>query len=245
MTDEQQKFMEGYNAVISDCAILCFCTRDTELQNAACRRLEHLRSLVEVEKTKAIEGKDEDFANALLGCSCLASAMIAELKMWVLLKEQDPDAAWTQLVNAQHNLADAMKASAGFSHLESNLERMNSIEKTVFPPQIFFSAGLVVKEEICSICGSEYEDCTHIKGQPYMGQLCTVRLIPLEVDHIAVVDEPASKHCRAYTRGAEGGFRNLMTWLVGPTQDGTRCKPGELVLQGAVATTSTFEDSKI
>ena len=243
MTDEQQKFIEGFNVVVSDCAILCFCTRDTELQNTARLRLEELRSLVEVEKTKAIEDEDECFANDLLGCSSLASAMIAELKMWVLLKEQDPDAAWTQLVNAQHNLSDAMKASAGFSHLENNLERLNSIEKTVFPPQIFFSAGLVVKEEICCICGKEYEDCTHIKGQPYMGPTSAEkRLIPLEVDHVAVVEEPASKHCRAYTQGAEGGFRNHMTWLVGPNQDGTKCKPGELVLQGAIATTSTFED---
>src|ERR1700686_1035504 len=70
MTDEQQKFIEGFNAVISDCAILCFCTRDTELQNAACLRLEQLRSSVEVEKTKPIEGQDECFANDLLGCSC-------------------------------------------------------------------------------------------------------------------------------------------------------------------------------
>ena len=245
MTDAQLEFLEEYNEVISACGVLCFCTRDTGLQEEGCLRLEALRSRIENEKAKAIEAADDKFANDLLGCSCLASAMIAELRMWVLLKEQDPDRAWTQLVNAQHELADAMKASPGFSHLGDRIERLNSIEKTVFPPQIFFSAGMVVREEICSICGNDYEDCAHVKGKPYMGQLCTLRLIPLEVDHVAIVDEPANKHCRAYTRGEEAGFRNVMTWLVGPNQDGSKYKQEELLLHGAVATTSTFEDSDL
>jgi hypothetical protein len=243
MTEDQRELIDRFNAVVAECGVFCFCTRNTELQNAACARLEDVRSLVDAAKAKAIENADESFANDLLGCSYLAVAMVAELEMWVLLKQENPDAAWNKLVSAQHNLANAMKASAGFSHLESRIERLDSIEKTVFPKQIFFSSGLVVKEEICSICNTEYEDCVHIKGRPCMGQLCVVRLIPLAVDHVAMVEQPASKYCRALTRRTDGVVRNIMTGLAEPSKDGPGDKSGEFTLHGIIASTSTFEDS--
>ena len=245
MTEEQRKVIDHFNAAVEDCATFCCYTRDKALQSAACARLDEVRLLVETTKSEAIERADEIFANDLLGCSCLAAAMVAELKMWMLLKEQEPDAAWDRLVGAQNNLANAMRASTGFSHLESQAARLHSIEKVVFPPQNVFSTGMLVKEEICSICGKEYEDCSHIKGRPYMGQLCVVRLIPLAVDHIAIVDQPASKHCRAYTIKKEGVVRNIMTWLAEPNDDASGETPNELKLHGVIGSTSTFEDSSL
>ena len=78
---------------------------------------------------------------------------------------------------------------------------------------------MIVKSQICSICGGEYEDCEHVKGRPYMGQLCTVKLIPSKVDHVSIVTNPANKHCRIVSFSAEGGNRNRMTWRIHPTEE--------------------------
>jgi hypothetical protein len=71
-----------------------------------------------------------------------------------------------------------------------------AIEELVFPPQVFFSAGLVVQKSICSICGTEYGDCFHVVGRPYMRELCRRILTNVVPDHVAIVNEPANKRCR-------------------------------------------------
>jgi hypothetical protein len=151
--------------------------------------------------------------------------------------------AWTQLITAQTGFADAMRADHGFvNDAARQLERLHRVETLVFPPQTFFSTGWVVKDEICSICGGDYEICEHVRGRPYMGRFCVVQLIPVEVDHVAIVKEPASKHCRAYTMEVEGGFRNLMTWKVVPDNGTARADKDKdgVIVRGTIATTSSL-----
>jgi hypothetical protein len=127
--------------------------------------LEEMLSIVAAEMAKAIEAADESFANILLGCECLTAASIAEIKMWLLLKESNPDAAWTQLITAQAGFADAMRADQGFAEdVARQLERLQKVEKLVFPPQTFLSTGWIVKDEVCSICGGDYEREWKISG---------------------------------------------------------------------------------
>jgi len=209
-------FVEDFNKIIDECTNFACITRDGGLQRQAISRLDELLSEIAAEKSTAISANNEDYANLLLGCECVARGIAAEIKMWLLLKEGRPDAAWDQLVTAQTNIADAPRAHKGFSHLTDHVERLNAIEQLVFPPQVYLSTGFIVQKQICSPCENDYEDCGHIKGHPYMGKFCTVRLIPSAVDHVAFVENPANKRCRVLTFSAEGGYRNRMTWLVEP-----------------------------
>jgi hypothetical protein len=216
MTDSQAEFIGRFNEALQERCIYRYITRDSDLQKTACAELEEMLSIITAEKAKAIEADDEFFANVLLGCECLTAASIAEIKMWLLLKESNPDAAWTQLIKAQAGFADALRADQGFAEdVARQLERLQKVEKLVFPPQTFFSTGWIVKDEVCSICGGDYELCEHVKGRPYMGRFCAVQLIPDGVNHVAIVKDPASKHCRAYL----SRLHNRRGWWISQSND--------------------------
>jgi hypothetical protein len=202
-------------------------------------------SSVTQEKAEAIAERDEQFANVLLGCEALIRACNAELKMYLLLKEDKPDEAWSQLVVAQDGHRAAMRADEGFADVGRQIQRLQGIEKLLFPPQQFLSTGWIVKGEVCSICGSDYEDCEHIKGRPYMGQFCTVQLDPLEVDHVSLVDEPASKHCRVTHIGPSGNRTNCLTLVVEQetpkTESNVSVESKGQIYQGILATAAVTD----
>jgi hypothetical protein len=242
MTEHESAFIDRFNRTVEECTVFIYITRDTGLQRGACSSLDEQLASIASEKADAIRRGDEEYANALLGCESLATALRAEIQMSLLLKEGRPDEAWNRLVDAEYALADAIKAHAGFSHLTSQLDRLLEIENLVFPPQVFLSSGMIVKRQLCTICGEEYEDCEHVKGRPYMGEFCRVRLIPSKVDHVAVVDKPANKRCRIFRFGVEGGYRNRMTWAIEPPadDDGPPLTPDGIATEAIIATVSTF-----
>jgi hypothetical protein len=219
MNDQLSPFVQAFNQSVREAEVFLCITRDSELQRAALAALQSKVEEVSIEKSAAIEAQDEDYANLLLGCQCVALALSAEIKMWLLLKGGNPDAAWDELITAQMASIDAVRAHEGFHHLEQNNLKLEAIESLIFPPQVFISSGLVVSTQECSICGNEYEDCDHLVGKPYMGKFCHINARGLKADHVALVKDPADKRCRVTQFGVEGGNRNRMTWKVHPRSD--------------------------
>lgn len=247
MTQCQKEYLDAFNEALQELCTYRFITRNSDLQRQACANLEKMLRFVSEEKAKAISEGDEKFANVLLGCQALVSGCLAEVTMYVLLKEDKPDAAWSELIKAQDAFEAALRADEGFGEdVARQLYRLYEIERVIFPPQSFLSTGWIVKEEICSICGSEYEDCDHIKGRPYMGKFCCVRIRPHEVDHVAIVDRPASKHCRITHVKVSSGRENRLSLLVGPepekTEQDVSVESEGKVYQAVVATTLSLSD---
>ncbi len=218
MTKVKTDYLNHFNEAVAHFGKFCFCTPDTDLQKEASSELYSFLQQLGEDKADAVAANDEMWANVLLGCECLLRGIRADILMWIALKEGQADAAWGLLVDAQGFVADAMKADPGFE-LQPRVEQLAMLERTVFPPQSFLSAGMTVGYEECSICGNDYEDCEHIKGKPYMGEFCVVRLMNCVPDHVALVDEPASKHCRIQTFSTPEGNKSKMTLLVEPYKD--------------------------
>lgn len=216
MSSEFQERVATFNNLVREVEVLLFVTRDSDLQRAAIERLSQIVLLAEGWKRDAVSEGNEDQANAILGMEHCAASLKAELEMWVLLKSNEADEAWNCLITAQSAALWAIRASAGFVHLVERTERLATIEKLIFPSQIFLSAGLIVHQEICTICGSDYEDCAHVVGTPYWGEFCFRRLVGVTPDHVAMVEEPANKKCRITHFNVEEGKRNRMTWRVEP-----------------------------
>jgi hypothetical protein len=214
MMIEKKTTIERFNAVVDDATIFTFLTRASELQREACAKLKSLSEECRRLKVTAVRAGDEDFANLLLGFECVADCIMAEIEMWLLLKEEKPDEAWDKLVDAQNLASAAVRAHGGFAHLEKRAEYLIEMEKIIFPPQNFLSVGLVVKQRICSLCGKEYGECEHVVGRPYWGRFCAVITKGIEPDHVALVKEPADKGCRVTHFAVEGGSRNKMTWRI-------------------------------
>jgi hypothetical protein len=119
-------------------------------------------------------------------------------------------------IEAQSNARTALQAHhiAKDLNLEKYTEKLYLLEKLLFPPQMFLSLGLIIKESKCSICGKEYGECKHIVGKAYMGQMCNRIITKSEVKEVSVVEEPANKHARILTVTDNGVTRDLMTWEI-------------------------------
>ena len=142
--------------------------------------------------------------------------------MWLALKDDDPALAWNYLVDAQTAVESAMQAHALANDMENYVERLAILEKVLFPPQLFFSPGMIIREARCSICNEEYGECDHVQGRPYMGQMCVRKIIEADIEEVSLVENPANKKARGifFTNPKEGVRRDFLTWrVVPPTQD--------------------------
>lgn len=197
------------NAALQEGINLCFLVRDSDLQRAHTEKLAVLRK--EASQVKSI-CREEDAANLELALEYALDAQLYELKMWLALKDNAAGSAWSYLVDAQSATRWAICAHEAAEKLSINQDRLLLIEKLVFPPQLFLSVGIVVKEAICTICGSIYGECDHIVGRPYKGQMCSKRITKSEAREVSLVDEPANKHCRILIIEEKGVKRDYLTW---------------------------------
>lgn len=216
MKNSTQDSIEDLNTIIRECETYLFITRDTDLQYDACVKLQDVQRLAGQLKLQAIEANDDNFANLLLGFECVADMLLAELSMWINLKNEKADAAWDDLVRAQSAGIASARAHPGFAHNDAHVKRLEEIEALIFPPQVFVSAGFIVKRQECSICGVEYGECEHVAGRPYMGRFCSIVARDITADHVAIVKHPADKRCRITSFETEDGTRNRMTWKIDP-----------------------------
>ena len=214
MTPNLPEAVSAFNSMVKAVEVLLSIARSGELQREACKTLDVQAEKLANEKARAIAARDEGLANLLLGCQCVNTSLLAELRMYLLLKEEKPDDAWDQLVLAQDGAIDATRAHPVFAHLVHQSAKLEAIEQLVFPPQVFISSGFLAANQECSICCAEYGECDHLLGKPYMGKFCHIIARNLSVDHVAIVDSPADKRCRVRSFSVEGGNRNRMTWLV-------------------------------
>lgn len=214
MNNSPPPYISSFNEQVKEAEVFLSIARDSSLQQQAIEKLLALRTSIAAKKDNAISGGNEDYANLLLGCECVTTALIAELKMWLSLKQDKPDAAWDELVTAQMASVDAVRSHLEFAHLSEHNKRLEAIEKLVFPPQVFISSGMIVEKQECSICGEEYGVCDHLVCKPYMGRLCHIIARDLSLDHVAIVEHPADKRCRVQHFDVEGGSRNRMTWKI-------------------------------
>ena len=213
MNPDVALFSEVYNHVAVDCQKYCFTTRAIELQIEAYDRLSTLRQQASELKKRMVSIKDEDAANAMLSFESMIDAVSHELRMWILLKEDDPDAAWDALVEAQGAARRAMHAHSFAAHLEGYVSHLHILETHLFPVQLFLSIGTLIKSSRCSICDREYEECDHIAGRPYMGEMCGRIIENAHLQEVSIVDVPANKHARAFQMtDGDGIRRHVMSW---------------------------------
>jgi hypothetical protein len=211
-------FQNEFNEIAEECQKFCFMSRAKEFQLEASKKLDTLRENAAGLKEQMIALMDEDSANAMLSFEEMITALVNELKMWTALKEDNPNAAWDFLINAQGAARTAMQAHEVACCLENYIERLYMLERLLFPPQIFFSLNVVIEHSKCSICEQEYGECDHVVGKAYMGKMC-VRIITdiKELKEVSVVQEPANKHARVQTITDGDVTRDFLTWRVTPS----------------------------
>ena len=214
MHKEVESFLKEFIEVIRECEKFCFMSRGKEFQQEAVKKLTTFKQKVTSLKEQMIKVKDEDSANTMLSLENLIDAMINELKMWIALKDDNPNEAWDFLINAQSAVRTAAQAHSIAIDLnaEGYANKLHLLEKLLFPPQMFFSPSLIIEKAKCSICGKEYGECEHIVGKAYMGKMCKIITKIKKMKEVSIVEEPANKHARMLQFTDEGVTRDFMTW---------------------------------
>lgn len=216
--------IQDTNASIKDFEVFLCIARDSELQKETIGRIFNKSRHLEAKKKEFISQGHEQAANILLGLQFVLDALSSEITMWLLLKAEEPEKAWDALIGAQEAAVAAARCAPGFAHLRFHHERLEAIERLVFPPQVFISSGLLADRQECTICSEDYEVCDHLVGMPYGGQMCQISLHGLRLDHAAITETPADKRCRITEFSDADGTRNRMTWRLTRGDGKTRAK---------------------
>lgn len=206
-------FREELNIAIEDCRRFCFMSRAREFQLEKCNILQSFKETASSLKENAISENDEDSANAALSLEDTIDSTINELKMWIALKDDNPNLAWQYLIQAEAALRQATQAHPIASYLEKEALRLDQLEKLLFQPMVFLSPGMIIKDSECSICGERYGECSHIRGRAYMGEHCRRIIKDIVVEEVSFVESPANKNCRVTALTDDSGLlRDFLTW---------------------------------
>ena len=236
------EIVEEFNRRTAEVEPLLILTRDSGLQAGAVDELKSYYTTLETYRSQAEAQRAEHAANILLGFKSVVSGLAEELNLFRLLKSEEPDRAWDALVRAQAGFDAALRAHHSFDYLRPKAERLRELERYLFPPLRFLSAGMIVRRQECSICEADYAACDHLAGRPYCGRFCYIVLKEVEPNHVALVEEPANRHCRIVSFSTPEGRRNVMTWLVFKTEvrEGEHTED-QFVAESVLATQMDFE----
>jgi hypothetical protein len=209
-----------FDSLAESAQTLTFAPRALELQLGMCQEIEVFLGEVRRAKAGAVARSDENTANHALAMELSLKVVWHELQMWICLKSDAGERAWDNLVEAQYHCMraiDVREQLEGFGSaqgLQNLLSKFLLIERTAFPPQAFMSVGGRIKRRVCSICQCPYDQCEHIRGRAYMGEMCATSIEEMDLEEVSIVTEPANKHCRVTHFSDPAGRRNKMTWRV-------------------------------
>lgn len=103
--------------------------------------------------------------------------------------------SWSSLQDA----LDGLRTVRQFSRIDIRFLENQLLElERLYPYNVFFSVGMIVKSVECSICGKDIDsqECPHRRGQLY-GGVMAVAIVKecAQLDHVAIVQTPVDKRC--------------------------------------------------
>ncbi|WP_322015283.1 YecA family protein [Paraburkholderia sp. J12] len=130
-------------------------------------------------------------------------------RIWRKISEGRYSESWRALQDASDSLR-VIRRLSGFT-LTSLVEQLFALE-SLYPYKIFASCGFVVERFECSICGNDIDsfECNHRKGELYRGQMAYgIAKNILEIDHVALVENPVDKRCVVSIQDNAPGFSGV------------------------------------
>lgn len=205
--------IEEFNRVISNSENIAIFTRDIDLQKKERETLNAFIQKTESIKKSNANNYSELELNLILCMIFSSEALLNEISMLINLKEGNMDAAWNHLIYAQNNtsIVACNHPLNNEKKFKGYLDRLDAYEKILFPKMMFASIGGIIRECKCSICKDDYEECDHIKGKMYNGELCVREIHKIELEEISIVVKPANKLCRIMTTERNGKKVDVLT----------------------------------
>ena len=153
-------------------------------------------------KEQAIRENNEILANKLWYFNSILNIQKLYIEMYNLLKNNiydDYEKAW----NLREKIDIALSYHRDKDYYDKNFAQLQFINyvikniKPLFPYKIFSSREMIIKKEVCSICGkirSIRNNCGHELGKVYMGELCYNIVKDAELKGFAMVENPEDEY---------------------------------------------------
>ncbi|MBM9548423.1 hypothetical protein JWG40_15455 [Leptospira sp. 201903074] len=170
---------------------------DTTLQENILVELNQLIPWIKSAKLSLAQIGDGEKANEFLYLQSSIYSLISILKCLLNIKKNDFEKAWMDIIDAEEYIALGLRLTSDPEFLNHISKHREMLEKTMFPKiPIYSSIGAIVKGGKCNICLTNYENCNHIEGLIYKGQLCRiVDQTNIEINHTALVKNPRDRRC--------------------------------------------------
>ncbi|MDE2748395.1 MAG: SEC-C metal-binding domain-containing protein [Chloroflexota bacterium] len=179
---------------------------DNDLDNAASQLLRDL-------KDDAVQEGDQDFAKQMWCLDAVKECQNGFIKAFNDMKRRHFFGAWISLARCENILAN-LERHFGLDVDGSDAYRLVHIAKCapqfqrLYPYKQFFSAGFIVQEVACSICGQELslrDSCGHVVGEIYSGELCGGEIRKADLLEVSFVENPRFKHAVPFVNNSVTG----------------------------------------
>ncbi|MDI9409657.1 MAG: hypothetical protein QM523_10500 [Candidatus Pacebacteria bacterium] len=157
--------------------------------------------------------KNDDFLSNLFKSSDISFKFFKSLlQFMVYMKENNAEEAWNRLIEAQNLLSLSVQINPSQFGFDKYIKELDDYERLLFPKQVFLSPAYYSDNLECTICNNSLFKCNHITGQLYSGKICQLRITKLNLDHIAIVDDPLDKRRRVTSTEQEDyTYENTIT----------------------------------
>ncbi len=172
-----------------------YITRDIDILNKQVDEIKIMITAIDKIRKEYIQKKDEINANLWLSFLFITESLQDTISMFILLKNNEPNNAWVRLINAQDCAHASIIATLFDKELQHNHYKYFRDLEFLFPPQSFSSSGMIIKSSSCSICKKPMLDCDHIRGECYMGEMCSEIIDDFSIREISVVTSPLDRRC--------------------------------------------------
>lgn len=166
------------------------------------------QKLGSLEKLKSIYQKagNEKMANFLLLEELTTEADISFFKFSKAFVRSKFGRAWDELHTALNNYGFTIQVAdqIGFNPRD-NMEKFEKCKEVIeeYPQQWFMSLEILIKKLECSICGKDMQQCNHIAGRAYNGELCSTVVKDIEMTGVSLVANPRDPRCRVVPVGSD------------------------------------------
>ncbi len=110
------------------------------------------------------------------------------------------DYVWTKYWDCKERFDFSRSIAAGgfAEHLATLLHRLAAFYKANFGDGLYMSPDILIRKQVCSICGEDFRSCGHISGRLYGGVLCRAIARDFEPQSVSVVHHPEDPRCRLW-----------------------------------------------
>lgn len=162
---------------------------------------------LERQKKSLVAAGDEEGATAVWGMERILSANKLLQKAYNQLRKEDYYNAWCSLDEIDRAINNLANNCHDYYQYVKDIHDTTHSLQTLFPYRLFTSYEMLITKSKCSICGSEIsirQNCGHVLGKVYGGEMCCHIVEDGKLLGFSLVTNPENKYAVLFPQDKSG-----------------------------------------